>query len=62
VDRELFLTHGVTPNFHVYRTVPYPQLWGEFIANLSAVDMLFNVPVDELHDRLLAGEWQVDTA
>ncbi len=57
VDQELFLAHGVTPSFHAYRTVQYPQLWGEFIANLSAVDMLFNVPTDELHDRLLAGEW-----
>lgn len=62
VDRERFLLHGVKPCFHVYTTAPYPQLWGDFIANLSAVDMLFNVPADELHDRLVAGEWQVAKA
>lgn len=59
VDKELFLAHSVTPSFHTYRTVPYPQLRGGFIANLSALDMLFNVPTDELRDRLMAGEWEV---
>jgi hypothetical protein len=42
LDREMFSRAGIklkffTPPIHVY-----PQLWGEFIHNLSAFDLLFN--------------------
>lgn len=55
VQREVFAAAGIEIFFHEYSSQPYPQLWGDFIPNLSALDMLFNVPADELNDRLMSG-------
>ncbi|MDH5523655.1 MAG: WbqC family protein [Desulfobulbaceae bacterium] len=55
VDSEKFRAAGVAPCFHEYNTFPYPQLWDDFEPNLSAIDLLFNVPPDELKDRLFSG-------
>lgn len=43
-----FKDMGVTPLFHEYQCSPYLQQWSGFIPNLSVIDMLFNVPADEL--------------
>ncbi len=56
VNLDKFGAAGITPRFHEYNTLSYPQLWGDFEANLSTVDLLFNVPPDELNDRLFSGE------
>ncbi len=39
---EVFQERGVSLRFFRYVAPVYPQLWGEFVANLSAFDLLFN--------------------
>lgn len=55
VDKEYFKQNNVVPKFHSYNTPIYPQKKGEFIPNLSFLDMLFNVPNDELMQYLVQG-------
>ncbi|SPD75758.1 WbqC-like family protein [uncultured Desulfobacterium sp.] len=42
LDSRLFQKEGIGLKFYSPRPVIYPQLWGEFLPNLSAFDMLFN--------------------
>ena len=42
VDENLFLKQGITIRFFQFIPPVYPQLWGEFIYNLSALDLLLN--------------------
>lgn len=42
LDAELFSAAGIELQFFVPSSPIYPQLWGEFIHNLSAFDLLFN--------------------
>jgi hypothetical protein len=42
LDRQLFDDAGVNLKFFNPRPPVYPQLWGDFIPNLSAFDLLFN--------------------
>lgn len=42
LDQELFSSAGVNLHFFIPPAPVYPQLWGEFIHNLSAFDLLFN--------------------
>lgn len=42
LDQGLFSRAGIRLNFFTPPTPIYPQLWGEFIHNLSALDLLFN--------------------
>lgn len=42
VDENLFARHGITIQFFKFIPPVYPQLWGEFIYNLSALDLLLN--------------------
>jgi len=42
LDHELFSRAGIKLHFLTPLTPIYPQLWGEFIHNLSALDLLFN--------------------
>ncbi len=42
LDREIFSRAGIKLDFFTPPTHVYPQLWGEFIHNLSAFDLLFN--------------------
>ena len=37
-----FLREGVELEFFAPRPKMYPQLWGDFIPNLSALDLIFN--------------------
>lgn len=41
-DLDLLKKAGVKPYFQDYKHFVYPQLWGDFIPNLSVVDLLFN--------------------
>lgn len=42
VDENLFAKQGITIQFFKFIPPVYPQLWGEFIYNLSALDLLLN--------------------
>lgn len=42
LDRQLFDDAGINLKFFNPRPPVYPQLWGDFIPNLSAFDLLFN--------------------
>jgi hypothetical protein len=42
LDQELFSAAGIELQFFIPPSPVYPQLWGEFIHNLSAFDLLFN--------------------
>lgn len=42
LDIDLFTGHGVHVEWQNYRHPEYPQLHGEFVSHLSAVDLLFN--------------------
>ena len=42
LDKDLFSRAGITLHFFTPPSPVYPQLWGAFIHNLSAFDLLFN--------------------
>jgi hypothetical protein len=42
LDVELFRRHGIQLEFKSYDYPPYPQLWGEFVGEVSVLDLLFN--------------------
>lgn len=42
LDLDLFRKNGIEPYFFRYIAPIYPQLWGDFIANLSTFDLVFN--------------------
>jgi hypothetical protein len=42
LEEELFRRNGITLEYYNYRCPGYPQLWGEFIPNLSIVDLILN--------------------
>ena len=42
LDHRLFSRAGIKLHFFTPPSPVYPQLWGEFIHNLSAFDLLFN--------------------
>ena len=52
VDKGKFMDSGTEPKFHHYKQPAYLQLWGDFIPNLSVIDMLFNVHPSELKQYL----------
>jgi hypothetical protein len=54
VEPERFEGRGIDILFHEYSDIPYPQLWGDFVPNLSAIDVLFNCTLDEVRRRLRA--------
>ena len=42
LDQDLFREAGIEVTFFTPPSIVYPQLWGDFIGNLSAFDLLFN--------------------
>jgi hypothetical protein len=52
LDESLFATAGIKLIWQDFHHPEYPQLWGEFIPNLSVVDALFNVGTGKLKDLL----------
>jgi hypothetical protein len=55
LNPELFNQAEISLEFFRYPTPLYPQLWGDFIPNLSAFDLLFNCG-PKAHDILFGGE------
>ena len=47
-EKKEFQDIGVDISFHDYNQVPYTQLWGDFVPNLSALDLLLNVKPEKL--------------
>ena len=41
LDEGLFHRHGIQIVYYKYEPPTYPQLWGDFIANLSVSDLIF---------------------
>lgn len=42
LDADIFQNNGIELRFFRYVAPVYPQLWGDFLANLSAFDLVFN--------------------
>ncbi len=42
IEKEKFAAAGVEHRYLGWEPTPYPQLFGAFIPNLAAVDLLFN--------------------
>lgn len=42
LDAALFQERGIALSFFKYQAPIYPQLWGDFLANLSTFDLIFN--------------------
>ncbi|MDY6908719.1 MAG: WbqC family protein [Thermodesulfobacteriota bacterium] len=49
----LFEAAGIELSFFQYPSPVYPQLWGEFIPNLSVLDLIFNCGADKARKILL---------
>jgi hypothetical protein len=45
-DEQLMRQHGIALRYDEYQYPSHPQLWGEFVPNLSVVDVLFNCGQD----------------
>lgn len=46
LDEAMFRKHGIRLEYKSYDYPPYPQLWGDFIGDVSVLDLLFNVGPD----------------
>ena len=55
LDADLFGTAGIKLKFFNPSSLVYPQLWGDFIPNLSAFDLIFNCG-PKAHDILTANQ------
>jgi hypothetical protein len=42
LDSDLFQRNGIELRYFRYLPPIYPQLWGDFLANLSTFDLIFN--------------------
>lgn len=42
IDKFLFQSENIDVKFFSYGPIVYPQLWGDFISNLSTIDLLLN--------------------
>lgn len=58
IKPEIFEKQGIKLEYLDYEPIAYPQLWGNFIPNLSIVDMLFNCGAEGTR-KLLLKEVQV---
>jgi len=54
LKEDLFREAGIKLDYFQYPSLVYPQLWGDFIANLSAFDLVFNCGT-KAHDMLIGG-------
>jgi hypothetical protein len=54
MDVDFFSGHGVDVEFQDYQHPTYPQLYGEFMAYLSVIDLLFNRGEDSM--SILTGQ------
>ncbi len=42
INKDLFQREDIEVRFYPFRPIVYPQLWGDFIPNLSSIDLLLN--------------------
>lgn len=42
LEQDKFAARGIKVKYYTFNPAPYPQLWGDFVANLSVSDLLFN--------------------
>jgi hypothetical protein len=42
LDKELFLRNGIGLEYKTYDYGPYPQLWGEFVGEVTVLDLIAN--------------------
>ena len=54
LDEKVFVEAGIEVTFFNPPSPVYPQLWGDFISNLSAFDLVFNCG-PKAHDIVLGG-------
>jgi len=50
VEEDKFLDSNIKAHFHEYEDLVYKQLWGDYIPNLSILDMIMNVEPSELKE------------
>lgn len=48
LDVAKFNDRGISVQYYSYYPSVYPQLWGDFVPNLSVLDLLFNCGIDGL--------------
>jgi len=51
-DEETFKKNGIEIVYQEIEVPEYPQRFGEFVPNLSIIDMLFNIGVEETKNIL----------
>lgn len=51
-DESGFIENGIKLEFQEYDYPPYRQLYGEYISNLSIIDLLFNVGLEKAGDYI----------
>lgn len=49
LDESLFRQHGIGLEYKTYDYPPYPQLWGEFVGNVTVLDLIANTGPDARH-------------
>ncbi len=42
IDKDIFEMENIDVRFYPFKSIVYPQLWGDFIPNLSSIDLLLN--------------------
>ena len=42
IDEQYLRSKGIQHKFQIFNHPQYPQMWGDFIPNLSVIDLLFN--------------------
>lgn len=42
LDKEAFRRHGIRLEYKTYDYAPYPQLWGEFVGEVTVLDLIAN--------------------
>ena len=52
LDEQSFANHEIAIEYHASKPPVYPQFHGEFIAGLSMLDMLLNVPLANILNSL----------
>lgn len=52
IEADRFRDAGIGLEFKTYDYAPYPQQWGDFIDNMSAIDLLMNVGAEAARDHI----------
>ncbi|MBF0553533.1 MAG: WbqC family protein [Nitrospirae bacterium] len=51
-DNSIFENNGIVLEYQTYDYPPYNQIYGEFIPDLSIIDLLFNVGIEHAGDNI----------